>query len=150
MGTATFYKNSSDDRKLDKNLSVVTGGAERTVEYKEDTSIMNPVITVDYFAGVTQCNYVYLSAFQRYYFVRAITMSQQRIALQLEIDVLKTYASQIRKQTVIVKRQQDRKYANMYLDDDKFKALEYNRIQAKAFSSGFTTNAFILTIAGGR
>lgn len=150
MGTATFYKNSSDDRKLDKNLTVVSGGSQRTVEFKDDTSVMNPVITVANFSGVMSCNYVYLSDFGRYYFVRSITVSQQRVSLQLEIDVLKTYAAQIRAQKAIVKRHQAKGKANFYLDDDKYKALEYSRIQCKDFAYGFTQNAYILTVAGGR
>ena len=148
MARAIFYTNKSDDRKVDKNLTEISTSS--VTYYKSNTNIMDPTITVDMFANFQKCNYVYLEDFQRYYFIRSITVSQQRIIIDLHIDVLKTYGSQIRGQRAIVKRQQDRKKANFYLDDEKYKALEYSRIQCKAFPSGFTSNAFVLTIAGGQ
>lgn len=148
MARAIFYTNKSDDRKVDKSLTEISTSS--ATYYKSNTNIMDPTITVDMFANFQKCNYVYLEDFQRYYFIRSITVSQQRIIIDLHIDVLKTYGSQIRGQRAIVKRQQDRKKANFYLDDEKYKALEYSRIQCKAFPSGFTSNAFVLTIAGGQ
>lgn len=148
MARAIFYTNKSDDRKVDKTLTEISTSS--VTYYKSNTNIMDPTITVDMFANFQKCNYVYLEDFQRYYFIRSITVSQQRIIIDLHIDVLKTYGSQIRGQRAIVKRQQDRKKANFYLDDEKYKALEYSRIQCKAFPSGFTSNAFVLTIAGGQ
>lgn len=149
MATATFYQNLSDDRKLDKNLKMLRGNPIH-IDFKQPTSVMNPIITVVNFDGVFSCNYVYINDFHRYYFIRSMTVGEQSIAMQLEVDVLSTYKDAIRIQKVIVKRQQDRKKANFYLDDEKYKALEYSRIQCKAFPSGFTSNAFILTIAGGQ
>lgn len=148
MARAIFYTNKSDDRKVDKSLTEISTSS--VTYYKSNTNIMDPTITVDMFANFQKCNYVYLEDFQRYYFIRSITVSQQHIIIDLHIDVLKTYGSQIRGQRAIVKRQQDRKKANFYLDDEKYKALEYSRIQCKAFPSGFTSSAFVLTIAGGQ
>lgn len=148
MARAIFYMNKSDDRKVDKSLTEIS--TSTVTYYKRDTNVMDPVITVNMFADFQKCNYVYLEDFQRYYFIRSITVSQQSIILDLHIDVLKTYGAQIRSQKAIVKRQQDKRKANFYLDDDKYKALEYSRIQCKAFSGGFNTNAFVLTVAGGR
>jgi hypothetical protein len=149
MATATFYQNLSDDRKLDKKLRMLRGNPIH-IDFKQPTSVINPIITVVNFDGVFSCNYVYINDFNRYYYIRTMTVGEQSISMQLEVDVLGTYKNQIRDQKVIVKRQQSKKLANFYLDDDKYKALEYSRIQCKAFSGGFTTNAFILTVAGGR
>lgn len=147
MARAIFYTNRSDDRKVDKNLTELYVGTP--TYYKENTSVMTPTITVDLFVNFQKCNYVYLEDFQRYYFIRSITVSQQRLILDLHVDVLKTYAADIRAQKVIVKRQEAKKKANFYLDDDKYKALEYSRIQCKGFANGFTNSEFILTVAGG-
>lgn len=148
MASATFYQNQSDDRKLDKQLSPLRGGAF-SIEFKDSTNIMAPVIRVVNFTNLTSCNYVYIPDFKRYYFVRSMTVEQQYITMQLEVDVLSTYKTQIRQQTAIIKRQESKKKANFYLDDDKYKALEYSRIQCKTFPYGFTENEFILTVAGG-
>lgn len=145
MATAIFYANTSDDRKVDKTLTEIT---TKTVEYKGDTSIINPQIKVSVFNDFGKCNYVYLSDTKRYYFVRNITMSQQNIIIELECDVLYTYRTDIRRQKAILKRQRNK--CNYYLDDEKFRALEYSRIQTFAFPTGFTQNAFVITIAGGR
>ena len=149
MATATFYQNLSDDRKLDKKLRLLRGNPIH-IDFKQPTSVINPIITVVNFDGVFSCNYVYINDFNRYYYVRTMTVGEQSISIQLEVDVLGTYKNQIRDQKVIVKRQQSKKLANFYLDDDKYKALEYSRIQCKDFAYGFTQNAYILTVAGGR
>lgn len=59
MGTATFYQNTSDDRCLDKKL--VQKATLSSFEYKDDTTVMNPVIIVDNNSNIMQSNYVYLS-----------------------------------------------------------------------------------------
>lgn len=145
MATATFYLNTSDDRRLDKKLTQLSTA---TISYKDDTSVVNPTIKVSIFENLFKANYVYLSDFGRYYFIREITTSQQFVYFVLEEDVRYTLRNQIRNCNAIIKRQE--KLCNYYLDDEKFKAREYSRIQTKTFAHGFTQNAFLLTIAGGR
>lgn len=148
MAQATFYQNNSDDRKLTKSLTTLRGGPV-TIHFKDATSIINPIITVENFGNITSCNYVYISDFHRYYFIRTMTVEAQRVSMQLEVDVLGTYKDQIKNQTCIIKRQEAKNKANFYLDDEKYKALEYSRIQCRSFPYGFTENEFILTVAGG-
>lgn len=145
MATATFYMNTSDDKRLNKNLIQIR---TTNIEYKDDTSVVTPVIKVTTFANVFTANYVYLSDFQRYYFVREVTVSQQYVIMSLEEDVRYTLREGIKKCRAIIKRQ-ERLY-DAYLDDEKFKAEGNTRIQTFTFGSGFTQNAFLLTIAGGR
>lgn len=145
MATATFYINTSDDKRVDKNLTPVR---TVTIDYKDDTDITEPTIKVSTFANVFKANYVYLSDFDRFYFVRSTTVSQQYVYIVLEEDVRYTLRYQIRKCRAIIKRQEN--VYDAYLDDDKFKAEGFTRIQTYTFGSGFTQNAFLLTIAGGR
>lgn len=145
MASATFYTNTSDDKRLNKNLTRIR---TTNIEYKDDTSVVNPVIKVTTFANVFTANYVYLSDFQRYYFVREVTVSQQYVIMVLEEDVRYTLREGIKRCRAIIKRQ-ERLY-DAYLDDEKFKAEGNTRIQTFTFGSGFTQNAFLLTIAGGR
>ena len=142
--TATFYINRSDDRKVDKALTQIK---TTSVDLKGDTSLVNPTIKVLPFASLEKCNYVYLADFERYYFVREITYSQQYVYLTLECDVLYTYKSEIRNTRAIIARQE--KLCDYYLNDERFRAEEYVRTQTYTFPAGFTQNAFILTIAGG-
>lgn len=144
MATATFYRNSSDDRKLNKDLTQISSV---TVQFKGDTSVIRPVIKVLNFSNATSCNYVYIQDFGRYYFVRGITVSQQHIYFELECDVLYTYKTAIRNTRAIIARQE--KLCDYYLNDERFRAEEYIRTQTYTFPAGFTQNAFILSIAGG-
>ena len=145
MASATFYINTSDDRRVDKSLSTVSVAS---VSYKDDTSVVTPVLKVLPFSNLFKANYVYLSDFDRYYFIREITTSAQYVYITLECDVLYTYRTQIRKCNAVVRRQQN--LFDLYLDDEKFNAEAYGRTQAKRFSGGFTKNAFILSVAGGK
>lgn len=145
MATAEFFINTSDDKRVDKNLTRLRTA---TIEYKNDTSVVEPIIKVVNFNGIFNTNYVYLSDFGRYYFVRGTTVSQQYVILQLQEDVRYTLRNQIRKCRAIIKRQEN--LFDTYLDDEKFKAEGFTRIQTYTFGSGFTENAFLLTIAGGR
>ena len=145
MATAILYKNTSDDRLVDKSISKLH---EVTVSYKDDTNMITPTIKLANFSGAFSANYVYLSDFGRYYFVTEITASQQHIYMTLECDELYTYRAQLRTCDAIVKRQQN--LFDLYLDDEKFNAEAYGRIQTKRFSGGFTKNAFVLAVAGGR
>ena len=145
MATADFFINTSDDKRADKTLTKVR---TVTIEYKNDTSVVEPSIKVQNFNGIFNANYVYLSDFGRYYFIRGTTVSQQYVILQLMEDVRYTLRTQIRKCRAIIKRQEN--LYDAYLDDEKFKAEGFTRIQTYPFSNGFTENAFLLTIAGGR
>lgn len=145
MGTAILYLNSSDERVLNKNLTEKL--TLSNFKYKDDTNIIKPSIIVAYDSRIFESNYVYLSDFKRYYYITNKTVSQQRVIIDLEIDVRKTYENYLLNCDVIVSRQEN-KY-NTYLSDDKFRAYGYSNQYAHAFSSPFTKNLeFVLTVQG--
>lgn len=131
--------------KVDKTITdeVILSGALRN---KSD--VVEPVFLYESSTGINR-NYAYIPDFGRYYFIKKIEVVKNNFyQLQLSIDVLKTYATQIKALTCIIKRQEN-KY-NLYLDDPEFKAYTYNRIQTKKFTYGFSsTPYFLLTVAGG-
>ena len=139
-----LQKNNSDDNVLSKsieNLSTVTG------TLKEKTSILSPVITISGAIPI-QCNYMYIAEFGRYYFVEDITSVHNNVfEVSARVDVLQTYASQIRACTGIVARQKDK--WNLYVDDGTFKTYQNPLLTIKKFPNGFTTQEFVLAVAGG-
>ena len=144
--TIDFYKNHSEKNRLDKVLTSVTS---MTGELKEDCSIIDPIIkivgNVGTFAAV---NYMYIPEFGRYYFINnVISVNNDICEVHAHVDVLSTYKDQIRAQNAIVSRQ-ERKW-NLYLNDGVFKTYQNPYIITKAFSSGFTSQHFVLTVAGG-
>lgn len=144
--TITLYHNDSDKRTLNKNIT--NAGALNDALIIDDTSILTPRLKVrDNGIIMVQYNYCYIADFKRYYFITDVTISNGYIYIDLKVDVLMTYQNEIKNLYAVIKRQQTT--CNYYLDDEMYKSYEYSRIQTKEFPNGFTTNAFILAIAGG-
>lgn len=136
--------NNSDINILDKaitTLSTVTG------VLKDKTSILRPVIV---FEGTlpTGCNYLHIPDFNRYYYVDDVSsVNGSFFEISAHVDVLKTYASQIRACKGIIARQENN--WNLYVDDGTFKTYQNDVMLLKKFPSGFTTSEFVLAVAGG-
>ena len=115
---------------------------------KEETSIIDPVIKIECdLSMVTSCNYLSIPAFGRSYFVNDIrSIRNGLVEFSCHVDVLSSFASDIRKNTAIVKRQENK--WNLYLNDGTFKVYQNPNVLTKAFPSGFTTQEFVLAIAG--
>ena len=138
-----FYKNNSDNIVVNKNLTLLT---TKTIVLKEDTSIITPTIILAYDNNVIKSNYIYITELGRYYFINNVTCSQNRIIIDCDCDELFTYKNEILNSKAVIKRQENQ--FNTYLNDEKYKAYEYSRIQTKYFPSGFTNESFILAVAG--
>ena len=140
-----LQKNASEDVSLDKELTTIS---TLTGNLKDESSLIDPIIQ---FSGdITQyinANYMTIAAFARSYFITDIRVIRTNIfEVSGHCDVLSTYKEQIRKNKAIVKRQES-KY-NLYLNDGSLKAYQNPIIVTKAFPSGFTTQEFVLAVAG--
>lgn len=139
----TLQRNHSDTNVLSKNietLSTVSG------TLKEKTSILNPVIQIQGDVPV-HCNYMYISTFDRYYFIDDIScVSDSIFEISGHVDVLTTYADQIRSCRGIIARQQNN--WNLYVDDGTFKTYQNEIILVQNFTTGFNTDEFVLAVAG--
>ena len=144
--TIKLYHNDSDKRTVNKTLT--NEGALANAVIIDDTTILEPRLKVrDNGIIMVQYNYCYIADFKRYYYITDITVSNGYILIDCKVDVLMSYAQEIKALTCVIKRQQS--LCNYYLDDELYKAYEYSRIQTKEFPNGFTTNSLLLTIAGG-
>lgn len=135
--------NFSDDNVLDKILSPI-----RTVTgtLKTATSILSPVIEMSGDIPVN-ANYMYISTFGRYYFIDDIrSTGSGRFEISAHVDVLTTYANEIRSCDAIVARQAYN--WNLYVDDGSFKVYQNPMLTIKKFPSGFATQEFVLAVAG--
>lgn len=142
----TLLKTSSESNRVDKLYSTI---ATLSGTLKENTSIINPIITIE--ADLTKyvnCNYMYIENFNRFYFVDNITSIRNGlIQFSCRVDVLMSYRTAIRKNNAIIKKQENK--WNLYLNDGTFKAYQNPNVLTKAFPSGFTTQEFVLAVAGG-
>ena len=138
----TMY-NSSDKNVVSKRLTQL---GSFTGVLKESTSIINPIIKIEG-SIPTNCNYLYIEQFGRYYYVTDIKSVTNNIyEISAHVDVLKTYDAQIRACTGIVSRQQAK--WNMYLDDGIFKTYQNPKFKTVNFPSGFSTMEFVLAVSG--
>lgn len=145
-GTIILYNNNDDNRKINKTPTQL---ASYNITYKDNTSLMSPTIILDT-DGDIQGNYAYISNTGKYYFIENITVMQNGlIQLDLKMDVLKTYATQILNCSGVIARQENT--YNLYLPDSEFKVYANNNKKTIAFSrSPFTKNLnYLLTVNGG-
>lgn len=148
MGQIVLYKNNSEDYALNKSLS-----AQITLDscvFKDASSVENPNIVISTDTDITECNYMYIADLHRYYFIREIGVVRAGVYyIRGHVDVLSTYASEIKACSAIISRQEN--LFNMYLDDPEFKTLNKSQVVTKKFSNGaFSKNMhYILVVAGG-
>lgn len=137
--------NNSEQNRLNKDTKTIM-----TVSgvLKEETSIIDPVIKIECeISDVTGCNYLSIPVFRRSYFVNDIrSIRNGLVEFSCHVDVLSTYAEQIKNNTGIIKRQENE--WNLYLNDGTFKVYQNPNVLTKAFPSGFTTQEFVLAVAG--
>ena len=75
---------------------------------REACTLMNPVITIEYFGDVPSFNYVFIPQFNRYYFVTALTNIRDGLwSMSLHVDVLMTYKSTIKQQNGFIARNEN-------------------------------------------
>ena len=146
-----LYNNKSDKRQLVKNITEI-----KTVSAtaKGDINIISPTLIIQNFS--TDFNYCYISDFERYYFVKSITLlTGQRIQIDLSVDVLMTYKEEIKNLTVNVLR-----YENIeptYLTDSRIplysdtaqKVIEFPENIFNLENPSENSKNFLLTVAGG-
>lgn len=141
----TLQINSSEKNKLDKEITDI---ATVSGVLKEDTSIIDPVIKIECdLSNYVNCNYITIPQFGRKYFVNNIrSVRNGLVEFSCHVDVLSSFADSIRTNKAIIKRQENK--WNLYLNDGTFKVYQNPMVLTKAFPSGFTTQEFVLAVAG--
>lgn len=138
-----LYKITDDSRVVSKTLgdaTVVKCVARDTID------VLRPVLTISA-SHVADYNYMYIERYGRYYFIKKVeTFPNGKWTISGEVDVLMTYADQIKTLTGTVDRQEFLR--NGYLADSMYKAKSYKAIVTKAFPNGLTNDSFILMTVG--
>lgn len=105
-----LYKNTSDRRKVGKDLTLVE--TLDNVLFKENTDILHPVFTFrkdseENWKNFNYCMLQWGSMTKRYYFIKNIVVEPGGIiSISCEVDVLETYKTYIRGLYTIVSRQE--------------------------------------------
>lgn len=86
----TLYKNSAEIHRIDKSNYLELVGTVDGV-FRDETSITNISIIIEY-PSLIDFNYVYIEAFNRYYYVTDITLINYGLyEISLSVDVLMSY-----------------------------------------------------------
>lgn len=140
-----LQRNQSEKNALSKvvnDLATVTG------VLKEDTSIINPTITIECdLSSFSLCNYMTIPEFDRSYFVTNIrSIKNNLVEFSGHVDVLSSFAPYIRANRAIIEKQENA--WNLYLDDGTFRVYQNPMVLTKMFPNGFNTLEFVLAVAG--
>lgn len=143
-----IQQTKSEKNRIGKTISTLytASGALR-----EGTSIINPVIRISgaNIPSLKNANYMHIPDFNRYYFITDIkSIRNGLIEISGHVDVLQTYAGQIRNNRAIIKRNANS--WNLYIEDGLFKTYANPHIFTKLFPSGFKDPSFVLSVAGGK
>lgn len=145
MGYLNTYTFTGDDQILDKSNHLTSVGSNITINILDDTSIINPVITLSPSNG-DGFNYIYMSDTGWYYYVKDRTFANGHYVLSLELDDRMSFHSEIEQLKVVANRSYSR--YNLYQRDPKIPKLERDLIQTQPFRNGFGNNCFILAVNG--
>ena len=143
-----LYTNNSENYRVTKSL---TARYTENCTLKDGCSIEDPVILIQNANNISECNYMYIDDFGRYYYITDIISVRNGLwELHGHVDVLMSYATQIKGCSATLKRQEN--LFNMYLDDPEFKTYNNAQIVTKVFTggNGLKKNLdYILVVAGG-
>lgn len=146
--TATFYRNASDKNVMYKNITQITSA---TFTPTGSVNIFTPAITVDYDSNILTANYMYISAFNRYYYVNNVSLQiGKKMLITGYVDVLMSFANDIMTAFVNVCRAQNP--ANRDLADDKIQVnpktyfIETNLFPNNPYTTG--GNQYVIGVNG--
>lgn len=139
-----LYYNHSDRKALTKDLT--DDLSINNVYFKDEVNRSSPILSLTSNVDLSMYNYLYIPDLDRYYYINDIKYSKQHIYINCSIDVLMSFRSDILQLTTIINRSSSS--YNLYLDDDKFKLLNYETIRTLKFPNGFTDQQLIMGVVG--
>ena len=147
-----LYNNKSDKRQLVKNITEI-----KTISAtaKGDINIISPTLII-HNTDMTNINYCYITELKRYYFLTNYTyITGQRIELHCNVDVLMSYADEIKRLKVNVLRYE--KIQPSYITDSRIPLFSSTKHRVIEFPVNIFNLAnpsaqdknFLLNIVGG-
>lgn len=144
-----LYKTESAPNVVDKKLTEVAHYT--SVRLLDDTSVLTPTIEVresNTIDNIWNINYFYVPKFKRYYFVTDLTVTAGMYRISGRVDVLKSYASEIKASSQIITRQENRQ--DRYLHDSMIPISDKQEVIESEFGETFddSNSLFILVTTG--
>lgn len=141
MATVILYRNDSERIRVSKQLTEL---ATLTGNFRGEADILRPTVFVQGTFSNT-CNYFRIEDFGRFYYVTNPIIPRNGIVeLHGEVDVLNSWALEIRQNPAIVERQKSD--YNLYLPDALIHTYQNDLVGTQNFPNGFTTQKYVLTV----
>lgn len=143
-----LQKNNSENNCVIKTLTDVY---TLIGTLRDGSSITDPVFQVDCSNfDIFGVNYCTIETFHRSYFINNIVLVRTNLAeISCHVDVLSSFASEIKANKGIVRRQERPTSFNLYINDGSLVAYQNPYVLTEPFPNGFTGASFILVVAGG-
>ena len=139
-----LMNNTEELNKISKSPTTVR---TLTGTLREQTDIVDPEINIAYNGTLTDCNYMYIQALSRYYFITKIESVRTGLwRVYGHCDVLKTYSSAILGTECVVARNGNN--YNIMLNDSMFKVQTNPRVQLANFPNKFSGESYVLVMNG--
>lgn len=116
--TCRVYTISVDSRALTKITNTTAYTELTTINGKDRIDIISPTFIFNYSSTLLAANYLYCSDFGRYYFITNIAVDTAgRIVINCAVDVLQTYATEIKNCYGVIIRAESKGAPTMYVDN---------------------------------
>lgn len=147
-----LYRYRGERNRINKN-NYMTNQWVCNGSLKENTSLLKPIIEIDKVTPPqdNEYNYMYIPAFNRYYFITDIVNSANSFwQIHAKVDVLNTWRVDIMNAKCIVDKTEGAAIANVYLNDGSYvmDARKYNQVMQFPYGLPEQGNN-ILICAGG-
>lgn len=137
-----LYQTNSNTIETSKALSPL---ATLNGTLRDDCSILEPIIRVKYSEAIAGCNYAYIPAFGRYYYVK-VEYSQEELILIMKVDVLMSWRANLLGSVAKMTRSN---IGNLYIPDNLITNTAAHKIQYRKLGAGFTkADTYVITMAG--
>lgn len=134
---------ASETNRLTKAFNIIS---TISGELNNDSNVINPTILLNYNEAFIGCNYAYIPAWNRYYYITDIKVVNGMMLLALHVDVLMTYANDIKGSIGHITRSSK---GNRYIPDGLATQTENRRWQFRSLGTGFNAGVnYIMTKAG--
>ena len=142
-----IYKNLSENSVIGKTKTLVY---QTQCEIKGESSIINPVLILQYNEQLFTSNYVYIPAWSRYYFIDDVrVLTGGRVEVSLSVDVLESFKDSILELSVIL-GDTETTGVNKYLSSESFVTTCKTKTDIVNFPRGLSDNGtYILITSGG-
>lgn len=143
-----LYHNTSANNKIDKSLH---SEAIYNGNLRDDSKVINPEIMIES-ANLTNFNYAYIPSFHRYYYIDEIVSYRSNLwIVKLKVDVLMSFASDIKGLTCVIEATEDYKGNNYLSNSDSWVSMVKAKTDILNFngSSLLSNGEYILITAGG-